>query len=57
MRFLNNKHRAKGLKAEEEACEFLKTLGFEIMERNFLSKFVEIDIIALKKGVLHFIEV
>lgn len=57
MHFLNNKHRAKGLKAEEEACGFLKTLGFEIMERNFFSKFGEIDIIALKKGVLHFIEV
>ncbi|GAA8352566.1 YraN family protein [Helicobacter pylori] len=57
MRFLNNKHRAKGLKAEEEACGFLKTLGFEIMERNFFSQFGEIDIIALKKGVLHFIEV
>ncbi len=57
MRFLNNKHRAKGLKAEEEACGFLKTLGFEIIERNFFSQFGEIDIIALKKGVLHFIEV
>ncbi|PUD01445.1 YraN family protein [Helicobacter pylori] len=57
MRFLNNKHRAKGLKAEEEACGFLKTLGFEMVERNFFSQFGEIDIIALKKGVLHFIEV
>ncbi len=57
MRFLNNNHKQKGLKAEEEACEFLKTLGFEIMERNFFSKFGEIDIIAFKKGVLHFIEV
>ncbi|WQW42804.1 YraN family protein [Helicobacter pylori] len=57
MRFLNNKHRAKGLKAEEEACGFLKSLGFEMVERNFFSQFGEIDIIALKKGVLHFIEV
>lgn len=50
MRFLNNKHREKGLKAEEEACGFLKTLGFEMVERNFFSQFGEIDIIALKKG-------
>ncbi|AFI06153.1 YraN family protein [Helicobacter cetorum] len=57
MRFFNNKHKEKGLKAEEEACIFLKTLGFEIIERNFFSKFGEIDVIAFKKGVLHFIEV
>ncbi len=57
MQFFNNKHKEKGLKAEEEACEFLKSLGFEIIERNFFSKFGEIDIIAFKKGVLHFVEV
>ncbi|WP_104761252.1 YraN family protein [Helicobacter cetorum] len=57
MRFFNNKHKQKGLKAEEEACDFLKTLGFEIIERNFFSRFGEIDIIAFKKGVLHFVEV
>ena len=28
-----------------------------MVERNFFSQFGEIDIIALKKGVLHFIEV
>ncbi|RDU69238.1 YraN family protein [Helicobacter cholecystus] len=42
---------------EEKGCEFLKDNGFEIIERNFYSRFGEIDIIALKDKVLHFIEV
>lgn len=32
-------------------------LGYEIVERNFHSKFGEIDIIAKKDNMLHFIEV
>ena len=35
----------------------MRTLGFEIIERNFHSKFGEIDIIAKKANMLHFIEV
>ncbi len=31
--------------------------GFEILEKNFHSKFGEIDIIAKKDDVLHFVEV
>lgn len=46
-----------GLKGEDEAEVFLKTQGFSIVERNFHSKFGEIDIIAKKDEVLHFIEV
>ncbi|EAI3905501.1 MULTISPECIES: YraN family protein [Campylobacter] len=46
-----------GKKGEELACEFLKTQGFEILKRNFYSKFGEIDIIAKKDKILHFIEV
>ena len=49
--------RSKGNKAEELACAFLYDKGFEIVERNFYSRFGEIDIIALKDGVLHFVEV
>jgi len=49
--------RAKGDKAEELACGFLVESGFLIVERNFYSRFGEIDIIAFKDDVLHFIEV
>lgn len=46
-----------GIKGEDEACNFLKKQQFSILERNFYSKFGEIDIIALKDNILHFIEV
>lgn len=49
--------RAKGNLAEERASEFLLTLDFVIVERNFYSRFGEIDIIAVKEKVLHFVEV
>lgn len=49
--------RAKGNAAEERASEFLLDMGFLIIERNFYSRFGEIDIIAIKDEVLHFIEV
>lgn len=49
--------RAKGNLAEESACRFLYDNGFEIVEQNFYSRFGEIDIIAIKDGVLHFVEV
>lgn len=46
-----------GLKGEDKAEIFLKKQGFVIIERNFHSKFGEIDIIAQKDNVVHFIEV
>ena len=49
--------RAKGNLAEDKACEFLLNNGFVIIERNFYSRFGEIDIIATKDEVFHFIEV
>ena len=49
--------RAKGSIAEDSACRFLDENGFMIIERNFYSRFGEIDIIAVKDEVLHFIEV
>ena len=42
---------------ENVACEFLKKRGFEIKEKNYLKKWGEIDIITIKDGVIHFIEV
>lgn len=49
--------REKGIAYETKACDFLISKGFEIIERNFYSRFGEIDIIAKKDGVLHFVEV
>ncbi len=49
--------RAKGNLAEDKACGFLDENFFMIVERNFYSRFGEIDVIALKDEVLHFIEV
>lgn len=49
--------RAKGERAETNACEFLRSRGFEVLERNFYTRYGEIDIIAHKDGILHFIEV
>ena len=46
-----------GERAEEVATKYLQRLGFEIVDRNFHSRFGEIDIIAKKDGVLHFVEV
>ena len=49
--------REKGNIAEDKACTYLSTLGFQIIERNFTLRGGEIDIIAIKDEVLHFIEV
>lgn len=49
--------RAKGNIAEGKAAVFLEENGYFIVERNFYSRFGEIDIIATKENVLHFVEV
>ena len=42
---------------EDFTAEFLEKKGCEIIERNFTVKGGEIDIIALKGGLIHFVEV
>lgn len=46
---------------EDKACEYLKKLGFTIIERNYRKRYGEIDIVAIdessKEKVLTFIEV
>ncbi|WP_035908167.1 YraN family protein [Lebetimonas sp. JS032] len=49
--------KTKGNIAEQKAAQFLKNNNFKIIERNFYTKFGEIDIIAFKNSVFHFIEV
>ena len=46
-----------GIKAEELAVLHLLGEGFEILERNWIFRSAEIDIIASKDGKLHFVEV
>jgi len=49
--------RAKGDVAEAKAVAFLEDLDYTIVEKNFYSRFGEVDIIATKENVLHFVEV
>lgn len=42
---------------EDCACEYLERNGYKIVERNYLKKWGEIDIIAKKDKKLYFIEV
>ena len=46
-----------GNAGEEFAARVLEDAGYVIMERNYRTKIGEIDIIAVRDGVLHFIEV
>jgi putative endonuclease len=47
----------KGLLAEEKSVKFLEKRGFEILTRNYHTRYGEIDIIAKHGNTLHFIEV
>lgn len=49
--------RSIGQKAESKAADFLEDLGYRILERNFRSKFGEIDLVALDGETLVFVEV
>ena len=53
MRHLKN----VGDNGEVFAAKMLEEAGYEIIERNYRTRRGEIDIIALRNGVLHFIEV
>ena len=47
----------KGNEAENLAKTFLQNSGFEIVESNYFTRYGEIDIVATKDLVYHFIEV
>lgn len=49
--------RSVGAEHESQACEYLESLGLEIIERNYRVKVGEIDIIAKDDDTLVFIEV
>lgn len=46
-----------GRKAEKAAAVYLEMRGYRIIERNWRRPRCEIDIVAEKDGVLHFVEV
>lgn len=46
-----------GQQGEDQAVDFLKKLGYKIVERNFKKPQGDIDIVALDRGTLVFIEV
>lgn len=46
-----------GSLGEEIASKFLTNKGFEVVGRNYRKKFGEIDIIAKRTGIIHFVEV
>src|SRR3989344_2519447 len=46
-----------GRLGEDIAVKYLENKGFLVIERNYLKKCGEIDVIAKKAGITHFIEV
>ena len=46
-----------GALGENVACEYLRRHGFNILDRNFVRKTGELDIIAKREDTLHFVEV
>ena len=46
-----------GDRAEEAAVSYLEELGFTVIERNWKTKWCEIDIVAQKQEVIYFVEV
>jgi putative endonuclease len=49
--------RALGDAAEERACDYLRELGYDILERNYWVRGAEIDIVARDKETVVFVEV
>jgi putative endonuclease len=49
--------RARGAAGERAAAEMLAALGYEIVERNFRTRYGELDIVAIDGAVLVFCEV
>ena len=46
-----------GALGEELVAKFLMKRGFTVTDRNFRKKWGELDVIAVKKNVVHFVEV
>ncbi len=57
MNYLKNTTKQTGDQGEHVARQYLKTLKYTILDTNFSKKWGEIDIIAKKDDIVHFIEV
>jgi putative endonuclease len=51
------RHRQLGVNGETLAATWLQQKGFSILHRNWRYSYYEVDIIAVKDDVLHFIEI
>ncbi len=49
--------RSLGRKGEDLAVAYLEGLGYRVKERNFYTRWGEIDIVAEREGSLHLVEV
>ena len=54
---MRDRRRARGIAGERAAAEMLAALGYEIVERNFRTRYGELDIVATDAGTLVFCEV
>lgn len=52
-----SQHNDTGKKGEELSLDFLSRNGFAILHKNWRYRHWEIDVIAEKDGILHFIEI
>jgi putative endonuclease len=59
--FMNNSNitekRKTGNLGEDIACTYLEKKGYTIVDRNYLKKYGEIDIVASQGRIIHFVEV
>jgi putative endonuclease len=49
--------KSKGNLSESIVCDFLVSKGYKIADRNYFRRWGELDIVAIKEGSIHFIEV
>ena len=52
-----NSRQELGKRGEEMACDFLREKGYLILEKNYRTRYGEIDIVAEKEGTVVFVEV
>jgi len=57
MPYIMNKKRSTGNTGEDIACQFLRRKGYVVVCRNYLKPWGEIDIVAEKDDIVHFVEV
>ena len=56
-REINLARKRIGQLGEELACQYLENRGYKVIDRNYRKKWGEIDVIAIKGGIVRFVEV